>query len=70
MTSRKTLLAHVTADKNFIIERRDVFACSLLHRELRNMCVYIPVEIQLVVFSYNIAASESYRFVSKRLQTN
>ena len=28
----------------------DVFACSLLHRELQNMYVSIPVEIELVVF--------------------
>ena len=31
----------------------DVFACSLLRRELRNVFVYIHVDIELVVISYN-----------------
>ena len=49
MMSHKTLLPHVTAI-NYVI-RHDVFVCSLLHCELRNnMCVYIHVEIKLMVF--------------------
>ena len=49
MMSHKTLLAHMTVTA-ILQTGHDVFACSLLHRELRNMCVYIRVEIELVVF--------------------
>ena len=35
---------------NLLKVRHDVFTCSLLHRELRNMYVSIHVEIELVVF--------------------